>query len=68
VGVDGGALSQVTKLFTGVSGITGISPAISAATRADRLVFTVYEHNAYNIYTIDNPQQLAGTAPEAPYG
>ena len=66
VGINGGALTQVTKLFTGVSGITGISPAISSAQRADRLVFTVYEHNAYNIYAIDNPTQLAGTAPETP--
>jgi len=66
VGIDGGALTQVTKLFTGVSGITGLSPAISAASRADRLVFTVYEHNSYNIYAIDNPAQLAGTAPETP--
>ncbi|HET7230909.1 MAG TPA: hypothetical protein VFJ16_12945 [Longimicrobium sp.] len=66
VGVNGGGLTQVTKLFTGVSGITGLSPAISSASRGNRLVFTVYEHNAYNIYTIDNPQQLAGTTPDAP--
>ncbi|HEU4557244.1 MAG TPA: hypothetical protein VFS20_05320 [Longimicrobium sp.] len=66
VGVNGGGLTQVTNLFTGISGITGISPAISSATRANRLVFTVYERNAYNIYTIDNPTQLAGVAPEAP--
>ncbi|HEX9938279.1 MAG TPA: hypothetical protein VGB15_14185 [Longimicrobium sp.] len=66
VGVAGGGVTQVTNLFTGISGITGLSPAISSATRADRLVFTVYERNAYNIYTIDNPAQLAGTTPEAP--
>lgn len=66
VALNGGNVTQVTKLFTGVSGITGISPAISSAQRADRLVFTVYEHNAYNIYTIDNTVQLAGTAPETP--
>jgi Tol biopolymer transport system component len=66
VGVGGGGLTQVTKLFTGVSGITGLSPAISAAQRENRLVFTVYERNSYNIYTIDNPTQLAGTAPETP--
>jgi Tol biopolymer transport system component len=64
--LNGGGLTQVTKLFTGVSGITNLSPAISSATRADRLVFTVYERNSYNIYTIANPAQLAGTAPETP--
>lgn len=62
----GSHLSQVTKLFTGVSGITELSPAISSATLADRLVITVYERNGYNIYGLSDPTQLAGTAPETP--
>jgi Tol biopolymer transport system component len=62
----GGQLTQVTKLFTGVSGITELSPAISSATMADRLVFTVYERNGYNIYGLSDAAQLAGTAPETP--
>ncbi|HEX8904276.1 MAG TPA: hypothetical protein VF771_05500, partial [Longimicrobiaceae bacterium] len=66
VGTNGSGLTQVTKLFTGVSGITGLSPAISSATRDDRLLMTVYERNSYNIYSISNPTQLAGTAPETP--
>ena len=66
VDLSGGSLSQVTKLFTGVSGITNLSPAITSATRADRLLFTVYERNAYNIYSISAPAQLAGTTPETP--
>jgi Tol biopolymer transport system component len=64
--VNTGALTQVTNLFTGVSGITTVSPAISSATHADRVVFTVYEHNGYNIYAIANPAQLAGVAPQTP--
>jgi hypothetical protein len=63
---DGGSLTQVTKLFTGVSGITELSPAISSATQADRLVFTVYERNGYNLYSLSEPAKLAGTAPETP--
>ncbi|HEY0036126.1 MAG TPA: BamA/TamA family outer membrane protein, partial [Longimicrobium sp.] len=62
----GGQLTQVTRLFTGVSGIASLSPAISSATQADRLVFTVYERNGYNIYGLSDPAQLAGTAPETP--
>lgn len=58
------AVTQVTNLFTGVSGITDLSPAISAASGADRLVFTAYERDAFNIYSIDNTTQLAGTVPE----
>ncbi|HEY7770260.1 hypothetical protein [Longimicrobium sp.] len=59
-----GALTQVTNLFTGVSGITDLSPAISSASRADRLVFAAYERGGFNIYSISNPTELAGTAPE----
>jgi Tol biopolymer transport system component len=58
-----GALTQVTDLFTGVSGYTDLSPAISAAANADRLVFTAYERNGFNIYSISNPTELAGTEP-----
>jgi Tol biopolymer transport system component len=64
--VGSGQLSQVTRLFTGVSGITELSPAISSASRADRLVFTVYERNGYNIYGLADGAKLAGTTPETP--
>ncbi|MBW3655039.1 MAG: peptidase S9, partial [Gemmatimonadetes bacterium] len=59
-----GALTQVTNLFTGVSGITDLSPAISSSPGADMLVFTAYERGGFNIYSITNPTELAGTAPE----
>ncbi len=64
--VGSGRVTQVTNLFTGVSGITEVSPAISSAMNADKLVFTVYERNGYNLYSITNPQELAGTEPVAP--
>jgi Tol biopolymer transport system component len=58
-----GTVTQVTDLFTGISGITDMSPAISAAQNADKLVFTAYERGGFNIYSITNPTELAGTAP-----
>lgn len=58
------AVTQVTNLFTGVTGITDMSPAISAASGADKLLFTAYERDGFNIYAIENPAQLAGVAPE----
>ncbi len=58
------AVTQVTDLFTGVSGITDMSPAISASSNADRLVFTAYERDGFNIYTITDPVELAGSAPQ----
>ena len=50
----GGTPAQVTNILTGVSGITDMSPALSAT--ASRLAFSVYENDGYNIYTIDSTQ------------
>jgi Tol biopolymer transport system component len=49
---------QLTNVFTGVSGITPISPAISWASQADRLAITYYEKGDYNVYVIENPRSL----------
>ena len=59
-----GQVTQVTNLFTGVSGFTDLSPAISSSTQADKLVFTAFERGNYNIYSITNPAELAGTTPD----
>jgi Tol biopolymer transport system component len=58
--VDGGGVRQVTNLLTGASGITALSPALSAAD--GRLVFSAYEDDGYNIYAIETAETLAGTA------
>ncbi len=41
---------QRTKFFTGISGITEFSPAISMAREQDLLTYTLYIDNAYRIY------------------
>jgi Tol biopolymer transport system component len=56
--LDGGAVRQVTNLLTGASGITALSPALSAAD--GRLVFSAYENDGYNIYAIETADVLAG--------
>jgi hypothetical protein len=58
-------ITQVTNLFTGVSGITDLSPAISSAPGADKLVFTAYERGGYNLYSFTSAADLAGTEPVA---
>ncbi len=55
------ATYQLTNLFTGLSGITPLSPAISWAPQADRLAFTVYERREFNVYAIDHPRALKKT-------
>ncbi len=56
--LDGGAPAQLTNLLTGVSGITAYSPAMSVA--HGRIVFSAYENDGYDIYSLENDQQLAG--------
>jgi Tol biopolymer transport system component len=56
-----GALSQVTRVFGGVAGITELSPALSVARGDGRLLFSAFERNNYNIYALTEPGELAGT-------
>ncbi len=51
---------QITNLFTGISGITALSPALSAAKDVDKIAFSVYERGDYNVYVVDDPEVLAG--------
>ncbi len=51
---------QITNLFGGVSGITDLSPALSVATNANELVYSVYQNDKYEIYSIDSTEILNG--------
>lgn len=53
-------IRQLTDLYTGISGITSISPALSVSAKSDRMVYSVYENSSYNIYTIDSLAALQG--------
>ena len=49
----GGAISQVTNVGTGLTGITGSSPALSIASRSGLAAFSVYQDGNYEIYTLE---------------
>ena len=51
-----GAVFRVTRLVTGVSGITYLSPALSVTASSGRLVFSVFERAGTNIYALDASQ------------
>ena len=53
-------LYQLTDVFSGVAGITPLSPALSWAHGSDRLAFAYYEDGSYDVYAIDNPRSLRG--------
>jgi Tol biopolymer transport system component len=56
---------QVTNLYTGVSGIMALSPALSVSQKSERLVYCLYEDDRYNIYSIDSAEDLRGREPIA---
>jgi WD40 repeat protein len=70
VNLASGQLSQVTDVFTGVSGITETSPALSVAQRSGRVMYSVFRSNGYDLYAIDAPGSVAveRTAAYRPYG
>ncbi len=53
-----GELTQITNIGTGISGITGTSPALSVASQAGIAAFTVYDGGHHHIHTLS----LAGAA------
>jgi hypothetical protein len=55
---------QITRLATGVSGITALSPAMTVAQRSGRIMFSIFENTGYNIYGLD-PEQARGTQVQA---
>ncbi len=60
VGIQSGAVARITRLATGVSGITSLSPAISVARATGRLYFSVFDDQGYPVFVLD-PNQLVGT-------
>jgi len=63
-----GKIYEITNLYTGISGITDLSPAISVAQATGRLVFSAYDQGRYSIYAIDSPQVLEGQSFLAQFG
>ena len=59
---------QVTNLFTGVSGITAVSPALSIAQKTGHMAYSVYSENNYSIFAIDSFELLAGEKPNGDFG
>jgi Tol biopolymer transport system component len=55
-----GQKSRLTKIATGVSGITSDSPALSVARATGRMAFTVFKDQGFSIRGFE-PDQLTGT-------
>lgn len=51
---------QVTNVFTGVTGIAPLSPAISVAEKTGEMTVSLFRGDGIEIFRIDDPEVLAG--------
>ncbi|MDH3366997.1 MAG: peptidase S9 [Gemmatimonadota bacterium] len=58
--LESGELFQITNLYTGVSGITSLSPTLSVAARTGQIAMSVYQDDMHAIYYLDRPEVLEG--------
>ncbi|MDB4912930.1 MAG: peptidase dipeptidylpeptidase domain protein, partial [Gemmatimonadetes bacterium] len=47
-------VSRVTRLSTGVSGITSTSPALTVALTSGRMMFSVFQDQGYSVFGLDS--------------
>jgi hypothetical protein len=62
--IDGGPISRVSALNTGVAGITPTSPALSVAAGTGTMAFSVFERGGNAIYTLDDAHVIALVPPD----
>ncbi|HJR50634.1 MAG TPA: hypothetical protein VJ794_05975, partial [Gemmatimonadales bacterium] len=60
-----GSIAQLTNLFTGVSGITEDSPALSVAAGTGRVAFSIFRTDGYEIHAIEPGEALGGPVIES---
>ncbi|HKP29018.1 MAG TPA: hypothetical protein VJU15_06430, partial [Gemmatimonadales bacterium] len=53
-----GEAYQITDFYTGVQGITTLSPVLSWSKDSDRLAFVYFEQGKYDTYTLSSPRLL----------
>jgi Tol biopolymer transport system component len=61
-----GRIYQLTNMFTGIQGITPLSPVLTWAPQADRMAFVYYEDGQYSVYSVENPRSLRRAPYRAP--
>ncbi len=61
------AISQVTRLATGVAGIADLSPAMSVSRQTGDLAYSVFEGQRYTVYRTDAAQALGEPLQPVPF-
>ena len=52
IGLDDGQVWQVTRIVTGVSGVTEATPALSVARETGTVAFSVFDNAEYHVYAL----------------
>jgi len=63
--LDTGNIDRLTRLKTGVSGITKLSPALTVAAQNGRLMYTVFYDNKYNVFSMTADEVQAAAVAES---
>ena len=64
ISIEGGPVTRLTAMATGIAGIAGTSPTLSMATSTDRLAFSVFERDGHALYVLD-PADVVEMVPPA---
>lgn len=60
IDIDSRNIYQVSNIYTGITGITALSPALSVAQESGRISYCLYEEDKFSIYSIDSPEDAVG--------
>jgi hypothetical protein len=63
-----GTIQQITRVTTGVSGITDLSPALTVALRDGAVLFSFFEQNRYSVYRLDPSRTFSTVTTALPRG
>jgi Tol biopolymer transport system component len=47
---------RITRIATGISGLTELSPAMSMSSKTGRMVFTAFQETGYNVYALESKE------------
>ncbi|MEP6692542.1 MAG: basic secretory protein-like protein, partial [Gemmatimonadaceae bacterium] len=56
VALQSGDIFQLTRLATGASGVTALSPVFSVASQTGRIVYSVFDNGGNRVYALDGEQ------------
>jgi Tol biopolymer transport system component len=63
VGVGGGTPVPITRVFTGVTGLTELSPALAVAAQSGDIVFAAFTRGGHRLYRLDPATGAVAAAP-----